>query len=209
MLCFVSASGLSTPPVFVFPRKKPNPQLINGGPPGCIGLVNESGWMTGKNFLEALKHFQQIVKCTKEKPILLTMDNHSSHLDYNVIKFAKDNGIVLLTFPPHCSHALQPLDVSVFGPFKSGLKKSHNEWLSAHPGGRISIKEVASLCRVPYLEKVTPANIISGFAKTGIYPLHRDIIPEARYAPASVTDRPGKMLQWQFLFSGRLIVRSF
>jgi hypothetical protein len=32
------------------------------------------------------------------------MDNHQSHTDYKVVKFAKDNGIALLTFPPHCSY---------------------------------------------------------------------------------------------------------
>ena len=191
MLCFVSASGSSIPPVYVFPRKRPNPELIKGGPPGCIGLVHESGWMTGENFLVSLKHFHGIVKSSPEKPVLLIFDNHSSHTDYNVVKFAKENGIILLTFPPHCSHALQPLDVTVFGPFKDALAKSHNEWIHGHPGQRISIKEVAALCRVPYLQKMTPANIVAGFADTGIHPFNRDIIAESRYAPASVTDRPG------------------
>ncbi|XP_045036776.1 uncharacterized protein LOC116930182 [Daphnia magna] len=190
MLVFVNAIGSSTPPVFVFPRKKQNPDLIKGGPTGCLGLVHESGWMTAENFLLSLQHFHGIVKSTKEKPVLLTLDNHSSHIDYNVVKFAKDNGIILLTFPPQCSHALQPLDVSVFGPFKSALKKSHNQWLQDHPGQRISIKEVAHLCRVPYMEKVIPGNITPGFQKTGIYPFNRDVIPDTRYAPASVTDQP-------------------
>ncbi len=122
------------------------------------------------------------------------MDNHQSHIDYKVVKFAKDNGIVLLTFPPHCSHALQPLDVTVFGPFKAGLKHSHNDWIQSHPGSRISIKEVASLCRIPYMQKINAENIIAGFAKTGIYPFNRSVIPESRYAPASVTDRPGNGL---------------
>jgi len=101
--------------------------------------------VTAENFLLSIKHFHEHVKSTKEKPVLLIFDNHSSHIDYNVVKFAKDNSIILLTFPPHCSHALQPLDVSVFGPFKSALKKFHNQWIQAHPGERISIKEVAHL----------------------------------------------------------------
>lgn len=194
MLVFVNAIGSSTPPVFVFPRKKPNPELINGGPTGCVGLVHESGWMTADNFLVSLMHFHGIVKSTHEKPVLLIFDNHCSHIDYIIVKFAKDNGIILLTFPPHCSHALQPLDVSVFGPFKSALKKSHNQWLQAHPGKRISIKEVAHLCRIPYMEKITPANISPGFSQTGICPFNRNVIPATRFAPASVTDQPGTVL---------------
>ena len=41
------------------------------------------------------------------------------------------------------------------------------------------------------MEKVVPANIEQGFRQTGIYPFNRNIIPETRYAPASVTDHPG------------------
>ncbi|KAI9557285.1 hypothetical protein GHT06_017110 [Daphnia sinensis] len=54
MLVFVNAIGSTTPPVFVFPRKKPNPDFIKGGPTGCVGLVHESGWMTAENFLVSI-----------------------------------------------------------------------------------------------------------------------------------------------------------
>jgi hypothetical protein len=71
------------------------------------------------------------------------MDNHISHLDFQAVTFAKDNGIILLTIPPHCSHALQPLDVTVYGPFKKRLGASQNDWMFVNPGVRISIKEIA------------------------------------------------------------------
>jgi hypothetical protein len=45
-----------------------------------------------------------------------------SHLDYQAVTFAKEHGIILLTFPPHCSHALQPCDVMY-----SDLSKEHAE----------------------------------------------------------------------------------
>ncbi len=138
--------------------------------------------------------------------MLLIYDNHSSHIDYQVVRFANDNGIVLLTFPPHCSHALQPLDATVFGPFKGALEISHNEWLNTHPGKRISIKEVASLCKIPYLQKINAENIISGFRKTGIYLFNRDVIPESKYAPSDVTDRPGKVLLFKPLLAEKVIV---
>jgi hypothetical protein len=31
----------------------------------------------------------------------------------------KENGIVMLTLPPHTLHKLQPLDRTVFGPYKA------------------------------------------------------------------------------------------
>jgi hypothetical protein len=111
MLAFINAAGKTVPPVFVYPRKKVLPGMFEKGPPGCIGLAHESGWMTGNNFFKSLQHFHSFVKSSKEKPVLLTLDNHTSHLDYQAVTFAKEHGIILLTFPPHCSHALQPCDV--------------------------------------------------------------------------------------------------
>jgi len=35
----------------------------------------------------------------------------------------KNNNIDFLTFPDHCTHILQPLDVEIFVPFKKYLKK--------------------------------------------------------------------------------------
>ncbi|GBN67897.1 hypothetical protein AVEN_189612-1 [Araneus ventricosus] len=49
------------------------------------------------------------------------------------ITYAKENDIVLLSFPPHCSHRLQPLDVAVYGAFKGACKVSFNDWLLNHP----------------------------------------------------------------------------
>ena len=167
--------------------------MYEDGPTGCIGLAHDSGWMTGTNFYKSLQHFHSFVKCTKEKPILLLLDNHCSHLDYHSVTFAKENGIIMLTSPPpHCSHALQPLDVSVFGPYKRAFAKSQNEWLQSHPGGRISIKEIAKLSASAFSSAFTRQNIISGFSATGIFPFNRTAIPDARYAPSFVTDRPGK-----------------
>ncbi|KAI9550689.1 hypothetical protein GHT06_006128 [Daphnia sinensis] len=116
------------------------------------------------------------------------MDNHSNHIEFPVVKYAKDNGIILLTFPPHCSHKLQPLDVAVFFPFKRSLRHCHNEWLQAHPGQRIGILNNVS------------KNILSGFAKAGIWPFTRSIIPASVFSPGLVTDRPGKYYSLIFTF---------
>ena len=74
--------------------------------------------MHGEAFLKFMEHFKDYVNPTQEKPVLLLLDNHATHVHIDVISFAKQNHIVLLSYPPHCSHKLQPLDVSVFGPLK-------------------------------------------------------------------------------------------
>ena len=84
-------------------------------------LVNAHSFGGGGNFM---KHFVSVTKCTKEKPVLLLLDNHDSHVSLDLVDYCRENGVVLVTFPPHCSHKLQPLDRSVYGPFKKFFNAS-------------------------------------------------------------------------------------
>ncbi|XP_057380308.1 uncharacterized protein LOC130702711 [Daphnia carinata] len=187
---FICDAGTHCPPVYVFPRKNFLSSMSSHGSPGCLGIAHPSGWINADTFLMALQHFKKFVDCSVDNPILLLLDNHSSHMDYKVICFAKESGIHMLTFPPHCSHRLQPLDIAVFGPFKSALRNRFQDWLNLNPGKRISIHDVAELTRDPYLLSFTPENIISGFKNSGISPFNRGIFPASLYTPSFATDRP-------------------
>ncbi|OCK91280.1 uncharacterized protein K441DRAFT_730483 [Cenococcum geophilum 1.58] len=44
------------------------------------------------------------------------MDNYSSHLTWQFVKYALAHKIVLVALPPYSTHKLQPLDVGYFGP---------------------------------------------------------------------------------------------
>jgi len=87
--------------------------MIAGAPPGTAGSAYPSGWMTTDSFVLYLKHFIRHVKCSPNHPVMLLLDNHESHMSIEELDLCKENGVTLLTFPPHCSHRLQPLDVAV------------------------------------------------------------------------------------------------
>ena len=125
----VSACGQTIPPFFIFPRVHFRDHFLKGGPIGSAGYAHKSGWMTEENFKRFLEHFISFVKPTKDKPVLLLLDNHDSHVAFSVVQYAKDNGVVLLSFPPHCYHKLQPLDLSVFGPLKKRIGQVQQNWL--------------------------------------------------------------------------------
>ncbi|XP_077529007.1 uncharacterized protein LOC144141305 [Haemaphysalis longicornis] len=190
VLCTVNAIGNALPPVFIFPRVRFKDFFLKGAPAGSLGLASKSGWMSSELFLLALKHTVRHTKCSKEEPILLILDNHESHVSINTINKAKESGVILLTFPPHCSHRLQPLDVSVYGPFKSRYNAACNDWLINNPGKTISIHNVAQLVGSAYVLTVTQKNIISGFQKTGIWPFNSEPFTSDDYMMSSVTDRP-------------------
>jgi hypothetical protein len=140
----VSAAGNSIPPVFIFPRVNFKTHFMDGAPADSLGLATKSGWMTTVLFVEVLKHLQLFTKCSKEDEILLLMDNHESHISIETIQFCRDNGITILTFPPHCTHRMQPLDVAVFGPFKAKLKVAFNDFLLAS-GGKLMITFLSAI----------------------------------------------------------------
>ncbi|XP_065315310.1 uncharacterized protein LOC135924190 [Gordionus sp. m RMFG-2023] len=114
----VNAIGHTIPPMFPFPRKKYYDYFVRDGPSGSIGVSNGSGWMQEEDFIIFLKHFSKHTRCTPKSKVLLILDNHISHHSYSAVKFCIDTGIILLSLPPHCTHKLQPLDRSVFGPLK-------------------------------------------------------------------------------------------
>ncbi|KAE9542285.1 hypothetical protein AGLY_003412 [Aphis glycines] len=162
MVFVVNAIGNSLPPMLIFPR------------------VN----------FKQLYHFHKHINCSPSSPVLLILDNHISHLSINVIDFCKENGIVLLSFPPHTTNHLQPLDVSVYVPFKTFYKNSASRWMTTHPGNPISIYDIPSLVKESLPLAATSNNITTGFTKTGIWPFNRNVFTDEDYLCSDVTDRP-------------------
>jgi len=93
---------------------------------GSIGLVNcpTSGWMTDPLFLKALQHFKQNIRCSKEEHILVLLDNHKNHCKPDAILYCREYDVVICTFPPNCTHRLQPLDVGVMGTLKAKVAQT-------------------------------------------------------------------------------------
>lgn len=188
----ITANCNSLAPVFIFPRLRYKSHYLAGAPTGSLGFPSSTGWMTAEHFLKVLQHIKEQTNCTRERPYLLLLDNHSSHVTLEAVCFAKDRGIVLSTFPPHCSHRLQPLDIGVFGPFKAALRVAFNDLtrtLSSTNTG-IRVEHIASLVGKAYLNSFTPKNIVSSFSKPGIWPVNRLAFSDEDFLCSYVTDRP-------------------
>ena len=130
------------------------------------------------------------VRCTVQSPALAILDNHESHLSVEVLDYAKEHGMIMLSFPPHCSHMMQPLDKTVFGPFKKYYAAAMKGWMSDNKGRPLGIYNVPSLVAQAYPKAMTPENITAGFRATGIFPHDRNVFPPDAYLPAQTTDRP-------------------
>ncbi|KAJ8346810.1 hypothetical protein SKAU_G00282110 [Synaphobranchus kaupii] len=144
------------PPMFVFPRKNFWPHFIQAAPCGSIGAANGSGWMQEKEFVVFLQHFVSQTRATPTNKVLLLLDNHSSHCSIPAIQYCKEHGIILLTFPPHCSHKLQPFDRSVFGPLKRDVNVAMDAWMRCHPGNPASIYDIPTIVAQALPEDFAP-----------------------------------------------------
>lgn len=187
-ICCCSASGKFIPPGLIFPRKKKNPRYLQGTPPGTIDFVSDNGWVNSEIFLEWMKFFVKSVRPTQEQKCLLILDNHVSHRSLAVLEYASDNHIIILSVPPHCTHKLQPLDVSVYGPMGTYFERAVDKWQKQHPAQHITLYEIGAIFSTAYLQAATPQNAISGFKKTGILEGDIDIFSEVDFAPAEVTN---------------------
>ncbi len=195
VVCAVNAAGNATPPMFIFPRVKFKDCFMIGAPPGAKGTSTRTGWMNEDTWAEFLDHLIQHTNCTPDRPMLLILDNLKAHISLKAVEIAKSNGIVLLTLPPHTSHRMQPLDVTVFGPFKTQYSRALDGWMRSNPGKTVSIYQIAGLVNEAFMSAVTPRNITSGFRSSGIFPYNRYIFPDEAFAPSMVSDRPNPELQ--------------
>ncbi|XP_068246724.1 uncharacterized protein [Palaemon carinicauda] len=128
----VSAIGNAIPPFFIFPRAHFRDRFLINIPPGSSGAANPSGWMKESDFVGFLDHFVKHTKCLKDCPAVLLLDNHESHLSIDGLNYCEANGIVALLFAPHCSHRMQPVDISIYGPLKKDFTLQEEDFMGAN-----------------------------------------------------------------------------
>ncbi|KAB0793383.1 hypothetical protein PPYR_13003 [Photinus pyralis] len=189
----VNACGNHVPPFLILPIVNWQDRMLQGAPPGSAGATHSSGWMTKENFLKYLEHFRKHSNCSLNNKQLIILDNHDSHVNIEIINFARSNGLVLLTLPPHTSHKLQPLDRTVFEPLKTYYNSVASDWMTNNPGKNLTIYDIAGLLGQAYPKAFSPANIQSGFRVSGIFPFNSDIFREDEFYTSLVTDRPNPM----------------
>lgn len=184
----IANDGNSIPPILLFPRQRVPPATLgHGSPPGSLILNSPNGWMTSELFAkEVLPHIIHNTHASQSNPILLILDNHVSHVSLEAVRLCRDKGVHLLTFPPHCSHRLQPLDVTVYGPFKTAYKRAIYDHHISNPGKCINIYQMAQIFCRAYDNSFTRKNILRGFEVTGITPVNRDIFNDEDYTPSTV-----------------------
>jgi hypothetical protein len=88
-------------------------------------LLSDLGYTNSELVMIFLEHFIKHTDASpnKSKKVLL-IDSHISHTTLEFVLQATEMNIHLYPFPSHLTHVMQPLDVSVFQPYKHWHKKA-------------------------------------------------------------------------------------
>ncbi|KAH9147045.1 hypothetical protein AeRB84_009245, partial [Aphanomyces euteiches] len=118
----IRADGRKLPPMIIFKgqpggmiERREFPRL----PPGAIYAVQKRAYMDTRVWKQYLT---QVIKSAVEGPTLLVVDNFMAHVSpraLHCIEHELEGSVELVCLPANSTSDLQPLDVSIMGPFKS------------------------------------------------------------------------------------------
>ncbi|CAM4984171.1 unnamed protein product, partial [Rotaria socialis] len=171
----ISAAGQVISPFIIYSGKTLMNTWSRGGPDGSRYAVTKKGWIDSCSFEFWLR--EMFIPATKHlnRPLLLIMDGHNSHIDVNIIQLLKQNRIVCLILPPHCTHGLQPIDVVLFNNVKTDWSSIVSNYLKS---GNETIKnaDIPRLMKQLFFEKQTfsTTRIVSSFSRSGIWPFNEN-----------------------------------
>ena len=172
----INAAGEFGPTLLIFKGARMIEGLKVGALPNVTVAVSQSGWINSELFLTWFQKFIQGI--SSARPVVLFMDSHASHISPEVIAMASANNIIIITFPSHTSHLLQPLDVAVYRPLKLAWQKYLRQFQEGNPLRRPGRFDFHGMFNPAFLESFSRQNLISGFSKAGIFPLNRMAVPD-------------------------------
>ena len=174
VLSCVNAAGGSIPNFYILKGKYFLEDYVARCEEGATMAMQPNAWMTKWLFESWISHF---IECLKKGPgldqrkrHLLILDGHNSHVTLEVVNISMESGLDIVSLPSHTSHALQPLDVSCFKPFKTAFRIIRDSWTLVNKNKRVTKQDLCDWTSKSLKAALTPKNIQAGFKKQGFGP---------------------------------------
>ena len=156
-----------------------------------------SGWTNNEIGLAWLQ--QVFDRSTKAKARssyrLLVLDGHGSHVTMDFIKYCDEHKILLAVYPPHSTHTLQPLDVSMFKPLSTAYSNEVSAFMDRSQGlTSMSKRDFLPLFQAAWQASFKETTILNAFKATGISPLNPEVILQRFTVPDPATDSDSSAL---------------
>ena len=183
LLACISADGTALPPALIYKGDSLSLQdtwLEDWVPAHKAHFaISPNGWSCnalGLNWLQTVFDRYTCQKAGNRRRMLL-VDGHSSHVNMAFIDACDHRRILLMILPPHTTHRIQPLDVSLFSPLATYYTNGLNDLMFKSLG-------MVSMSKRSFWKVFWPAwnqafsieNITSAYTKTGVWPYNPAII---------------------------------
>ena len=149
------------------------------------------------HFIQQLEELEDLSPTNRN---LIILDDHKSHISLEVIKKAKAHGVDMISLPSHTSHALQPLDVACFKPFKTTFKAYRNKWTVQNNGEKVENQTLAHWVDLSLKKVLSTSNIKAGFRATGIWLLNLEKMQHHMGPSRTIHSRPSeKLMEYEIM----------
>jgi len=145
----------------------------------AIGVVQRSymryqvqhGWQEWASVMKCICADGGSIPRSRRRSCSFAIDD--SHISANFVAHCIEHEICLFLLPPHSSHLLRPLNVSVFGPLKTAGSADRDRLIRVGVNRLEKVKWVESYVRVRQ-KAFTEKNIHSGWRHSGLVPTNRN-----------------------------------
>lgn len=173
-----NAAGDEVPPYIIYKSEHLWTTWTSNGPKNAKYNRTKSGWIDAPTFEDwFINHLTPILKKKEGRKVVMG-DNLSSHINPRVLSECEKHNISFICLPPNATHILQPLDVAYFRPLKCKWRQVLLSWKNSQSGRTLPTtpKDQFPILLKQALESLTETkgNLISGFRKTGIFPIDKE-----------------------------------
>lgn len=149
----------------------------------CRICISENGYNDNVLALDILKYFdEQTCEKANGRYRRLFVDGFKSHMTLAFLQYAVKHKIVIVCYPPHCTHVLQGLDVVVF----ARIKTLWGELLKELQRKEITVDKYNFLQWYSSIrdQAITADNCQAAFKVTGIRPFCPSIVTSSSTMPS-------------------------
>jgi hypothetical protein len=213
-LC-ISPFGNGPPPFFVLSGIRDVSEFQGFHRDTLRVFSSQNGWMTGDLFrqwaiilVEWLDLYRiGLPQNIQNQTAVLLIDNCRTHCVYSALQIFAMHNCKVISFPPHMTHVMQPIDVACARAFKAALGKSidhfrnHPEQLPmAKDSDASRTRTVLVIAALSALGNCTVEVCLNGYERCGIWPWSLEKVLSSPYVHESHMDfevmekmkKPGK-----------------
>lgn len=176
VVTYISAGGLKAPPILIFKASNVKREWVEAAPAGWLVRASKSGYINAALFEEYGKLFVTFLKehrlDTGAKNMVI-LDLHKSHLfNFSYMNNMIANNVKVVSFPPHCTHALQPLDDLPFAKLKALWNAELGEQNFQMCAAKINNSQLVRMLASIWDDAMTSSIIVTAFSNCGLYPVN-------------------------------------